>query len=71
MHYTSAWQHKHMSIRAFQHITKSSSAAGCAKRWLGNTSTRLVCPQPEDDFAKVYVCEFLKIFPNFLIAQYI
>ena len=38
-HQTSAWQHKHLSTRAFRHITKSSSAAGHTRRWLGNTST--------------------------------
>ena len=30
----SAWQHKHLSSCAFQHIVMSSSAAGCTICWL-------------------------------------
>ena len=35
----SVWEHQHLSTREFRHVTKSSSAAGCTRRWLDNTST--------------------------------
>ena len=39
-----------MSVSAFRHITKSSSAAVCTRRRLANTSTCLVRTAAEDDF---------------------
>ena len=45
---TLTWQHKHLSTRAFWHITMSSSAAGCTRCWLGST-----CPHMFRHVAKL------------------
>ena len=49
-HQTLGWQHKH--THAFQHITKSSSAAGCTRRQLlisAMSAADLLCLRPTAD----------------------
>ena len=52
----SVWQHKHLSTRTFQHITKSSPAAGCTRcRLLMSADVSCWCrlrPAADDDFVK-------------------